>query len=58
MKKVILAMVLTLGALQAENIVHYDKKEVKETVHYDKKEVKKSGISRVNHPNNTIYSKK
>jgi len=47
MTKIILAVALTLGALQAEN-----------TVHYDKKEQKKSGISKPNHPNNDIYTKK
>lgn len=46
MKKIILTAVLLAGVLQAENIVHYDTKDVK-TVQMDKP----------NHPNDTIYTK-
>jgi len=46
MKTVILAILLTLTALQAED-----------TVHYDKKEVKPSSISKPNHPSNSLYTK-
>ena len=44
MKKIILLIALTLGALQAESIVHYD------TVGSDDN----SGISKPNHPNEDI----
>jgi len=47
MKKIILATVLVFGALQAEDIVHYDKKGTE-----------KSGISKPNHPSNDLYTKK
>lgn len=43
MKKMILAITLIIGALQADNVVHYDTKEVK------------TPISKPNHPNNDIY---
>ncbi|WP_294884681.1 MULTISPECIES: hypothetical protein [unclassified Sulfurimonas] len=43
MKKIILAITLTLGALQADDIVHYDTKETK------------TPISKPNHPNTEIY---
>lgn len=43
MKKIILLIALTLGALQAENIVHYDTRDVKEPV------------SKPNYPNSDIY---
>jgi len=46
MKTVILAALLTLTALQAED-----------TVHYDKKEVKPSNISKPYYPNTDLYSK-
>jgi len=46
MKIVILATLLTLTALQAENIVHYDKKEVKS-----------SSMSKPNHPSTNLYTK-
>jgi len=46
MKTVILATLLTLTALQAENVVHYDKKEVKT-----------SSISKPNHPSTDLYTK-
>ena len=45
MKKIILLIALTLGALQAESTVHYD------TVSSDDK----SGISKPNYPNDDIY---
>ena len=45
MKKIILTIVLTLGALQADNIVTYDT-NAQET---------KSPISKPNHPNTDIY---
>lgn len=46
MKTVILVTLLTLTALQAED-----------TVHYDKKEVKSSSMSKPNHPSSGLYSK-
>jgi len=46
MKIFILATLLTLAALQAED-----------TVHYDKKEVKSSSISKPNHPSTDLYTK-
>ena len=46
MKTVILATLLTLTALQAENVVHYDKKEVKT-----------SSMSKPNHPSTDLYTK-
>ena len=46
MKTLILATLLTLTVLQAED-----------TVHYDKKEVKPSSISKPNHPTNDLYTK-
>ena len=47
MKKIILATVLVISALQAEDIVHYDKKGTK-----------KSGISKPNHPSSGLYIKR
>ncbi len=47
MIKIILATALTLGALQAQNIVHYDKKEATQ-----------SQTSKPNHPNDDLYPKK
>jgi hypothetical protein len=47
MIKIILASALTLGALQAENVVHYDKKDAK-----------KAQITKPNHPTNDLYTKK
>ena len=46
MKTLILATLLTLTTLQAED-----------TVHYDKKEVKPSSISKPNYPSNDLYTK-
>ena len=46
MKKIILATVLVFGALQAEDIVHYDKKGTD-----------KSGMSKPNHPSSGLYTK-
>ncbi|MDD3505355.1 hypothetical protein [Sulfurimonas sp.] len=43
MKNFILLIALTLAALQADNIVHYDTKEAK------------TPISKPNHPNSDIY---
>ncbi len=43
MKKVILALVLVIGALQADNVVSYDTKEVK------------NPIAKPNHPSTEIY---
>ncbi|MCW8837407.1 MAG: hypothetical protein OQK11_01770 [Thiovulaceae bacterium] len=43
MTKIILAIALTLGALQADNIVHYDTSETQ------------NPISKPNHPNSDIY---
>ncbi|WP_277872375.1 hypothetical protein [Sulfurimonas lithotrophica] len=43
MTKIILAIALTLGALQADNIVHYDTPETQ------------NPISKPNHPNSDIY---
>ncbi len=47
MKKIILATVLVFGALQAEDIVHYDKKSTA-----------KSGMSKPNHPSSGLYTKR
>ncbi|MCK4874477.1 MAG: hypothetical protein KAR81_08175 [Sulfurimonas sp.] len=52
MKKIILTIVLTLGALQANTAVHYDTQDT--TVHYDTQETK-SPISKPNHPNTDIH---
>ena len=46
MKKIILATVLVFGALQAED-----------TVHYDKKDAKKPEITKPNHPTVGLYTK-
>jgi hypothetical protein len=46
MTKIILAMALTLVALQAED-----------TVHYDIKPVKKPEISKPNYPTGSLYTK-
>ncbi|MDA3908438.1 MAG: hypothetical protein PF437_05075 [Sulfurimonas sp.] len=43
MKKIILLIALTLGALQANNIVSYDTKDTKEP------------ISKPNHPSSELY---
>ncbi|MDD3442629.1 hypothetical protein [Sulfurimonas denitrificans] len=43
MKNIILLIALTIGALQADNIVHYDVKETGTTV------------SKPNHPSTDIY---
>jgi len=45
--KILLALALTLVSLQAENIVHYDKKDVK-----------KPEMSKPNHPSTSLYTKK
>ncbi len=47
MKKILLATVLFISLAQAED-----------TVHYDKKEKKKSEMKKPNHPNNDLYGKK
>ena len=52
MKKIILTIVLTLGALQANSTTLYNTPDT--TVHYDVKETK-SPISKPNHPNTDIY---
>lgn len=52
MKKIILTIVLTLGALQADSTVLYNTQDT--TVHYDTQETK-SPISKPNHPNTDIY---
>ena len=44
MKKIILTIVLTLGALQADNVVFYDTKDSDN-----------SGISKPNYPSTEIY---
>jgi hypothetical protein len=43
MKNIILLIALTLGALQADNVVHYDTKEAQ------------TPISKPNYPNSDIY---
>ncbi len=43
MKKIILLIALTLGALQAENIVHYDTNGAEDA------------INKPNHPSTEIY---
>jgi hypothetical protein len=45
MKKIILLIALTLGALQAESVVHYDTRSSDDN----------SGISKPNHPNDDIH---
>jgi len=47
MKKIILATALLFAALHAEDVVHYDTKDVK-----------KSEISKPNHPSSELYTKK
>lgn len=47
MKTFLIAAILTISALQAEDIVHYDKKEAKA-----------SSMSKPNHPNSDLYTKK
>jgi len=47
MKKIILTAALLLGALQAQDIVHYDTKETNTPT-----------ISKPNHPNIGLYIKK
>ena len=46
MKTIILATLLAITALQAED-----------TVHYDKKEVKASSMSKPNYPSTDLYTK-
>jgi hypothetical protein len=46
MKKIILTAVLLIGALQADDIVHYDTKETK-----------KPSITKPNHPSTDLYTK-
>lgn len=43
MKKIILLVALTLGALQAGNVVYYDKQETKDP------------MSKPNHPSTELY---
>ncbi|WP_345993096.1 hypothetical protein [Sulfurimonas sp. HSL-1716] len=43
-KKIMLVAVLAFSSLQAEDVVHYDKREVK-----------KPEMSKPNHPNDNIY---
>ena len=45
MKKIILLIALTLGALQAESTVHYDTSSLNDN----------SEMSKPNHPNSDIY---
>ena len=47
MTKIILAIALTLGALQAGDVVHYDTKDSE-----------KPAMSKPNHPSTDLYSKK
>ena len=47
MKKIILVAVLAFGALQAEDIVHYDKSGAEKPV-----------TSKPNHPNSDLYTKR
>ena len=47
MKKIILTAVLLLSALQAEDIVHYDTKDLKE-----------SQISKPNYPSTDLHTQK
>lgn len=46
MTKIILAVTILAGAIQAQDIVHYDTKTVK-----------KPAISKPNHPSNDLYTK-
>ena len=45
MIKIILAITLTLGALQADDVVHYDTKDTK-----------KPSINKPNHPTVSLYN--
>jgi len=47
MIKIILAMALTMAALQAEDVVHYDTKDTK-----------KPAMTKPNHPTTDLYTKK
>ena len=47
MKKIILATLVAVFTLQAENVVHYDIKETK-----------KPTMTKPNHPSSDLYSKK
>ena len=53
MKKIILTIVLTLGALQANTAVQYNTQDT--TVHYDTAQETKSPISKPNYPSTDIY---
>ena len=46
MKKVILTAVLLMSALQAESVVHYDKRDTK-----------KPEMTKPNHPSTDLYTK-
>lgn len=46
MKKIILTAVLLIGALQAESVVHYDKRDAK-----------KPEMTKPNHPSTDLYTK-
>ncbi len=68
MKKIILATVLVFCALQAEDTVHYDKRDNKKpeitkpnhptTGHYDRKDKKKPEITKPNHPTTGLYTER
>jgi len=61
MTKIILAVALTIGALQAQDVVHYDTKDslqTKDVVHYDKKDTKKTVMSKPNYPSTSLYAKR
>ena len=47
MKTILLSIALIATLLQAEDTVHYDKKEIKE-----------SGVNKPNHPSSDLYTKK
>ncbi len=47
MIKIILAMALTMAALQAEDVVHYDTKDTK-----------KPAMTKPNYPSSNLYTKK
>jgi len=51
MKAMMILTLLILGTLQADSVVHYDK-------HSDTHSDKKSNISKPNHPNDDLYTKK
>jgi len=54
MKKIILLIALTLGALQADNVVHYDIKD-KDTVSKPNHPGAQETVAKPNHPDTRLY---